>query len=163
MRLRVRKASQQPSATPPVRTTKAKRKHSEVEHTRSSGGAAMQKSDTGIFSTIKRFIRGNAVKVWELFHRYHFCIYNLYAGHCNEESVQFFIFLIFLFSFVKIFNDLKSAHFIQTRWSSVPLLRGAVWIVTLTVTWSHPPHPLGTCPAELTLELAEKVLPMEVS
>lgn len=63
MRLRVRKASQQPSVTPPARTTKAKRKHSEVERTRSSGGAAMQKSDTGIFSTIKRFIRGNAVKV----------------------------------------------------------------------------------------------------
>ncbi|XP_027029098.1 CTD small phosphatase-like protein 2-A [Tachysurus fulvidraco] len=64
MRLRVRKASQQPSSTPPpARTTKAKRKHSEVEHTRSSGGATMQKSDTGIFSTIKRFIRGNSVKV----------------------------------------------------------------------------------------------------
>uniref|UniRef100_A0A3B4C714 FCP1 homology domain-containing protein n=1 Tax=Pygocentrus nattereri TaxID=42514 RepID=A0A3B4C714_PYGNA len=63
MRLRVRKASQQLNPTPPVRTTKAKRKHSEVEHTRPSGGAKMQKSDTGIFSTIKRFIRGNAVKV----------------------------------------------------------------------------------------------------
>uniref|UniRef100_A0A8B9LFF2 FCP1 homology domain-containing protein n=1 Tax=Astyanax mexicanus TaxID=7994 RepID=A0A8B9LFF2_ASTMX len=63
MRLRVRKASQQPSPTQPARTTKAKRKHSEVEHTRPSGGARMQKSDTGIFSTIKRFIRGNAVKV----------------------------------------------------------------------------------------------------
>uniref|UniRef100_A0A4W4GBL7 FCP1 homology domain-containing protein n=1 Tax=Electrophorus electricus TaxID=8005 RepID=A0A4W4GBL7_ELEEL len=63
MRLRVRKASQQPSPSPPARTTKTKRKYSEVEHTRPSGGARMQKSDTGIFSTIKRFIRGNAVKV----------------------------------------------------------------------------------------------------
>ncbi|TSM52315.1 CTD small phosphatase-like protein 2-A [Bagarius yarrelli] len=62
MRLRVRKASQQPSTTPPARTTKAKRKHSEVERTRSSGGVAMQKSDSGIFSTIKRFIRGSSVK-----------------------------------------------------------------------------------------------------
>uniref|UniRef100_A0A8C2GDY9 CTD (carboxy-terminal domain, RNA polymerase II, polypeptide A) small phosphatase like 2a n=1 Tax=Cyprinus carpio TaxID=7962 RepID=A0A8C2GDY9_CYPCA len=63
MRLRVRKASQQRSATPSARTAKTKRKHSEVEHTLSAEDAKMQKRDTGIFSTIKRFIRGNAVKV----------------------------------------------------------------------------------------------------
>ncbi|XP_073687835.1 CTD small phosphatase-like protein 2-A [Garra rufa] len=63
MRLRVRKASQQRSATPSARTAKTKRKHSEVEHNLSPEDAKMQKRDTGIFSTIKRFIRGNAVKV----------------------------------------------------------------------------------------------------
>uniref|UniRef100_A0A671NHW4 CTD small phosphatase-like protein 2-A n=1 Tax=Sinocyclocheilus anshuiensis TaxID=1608454 RepID=A0A671NHW4_9TELE len=63
MRLRVRKASQQRSASPSARTAKTKRKHSEVEHALSSEDAKMQKRDTGIFSTIKRFIRGNAVKV----------------------------------------------------------------------------------------------------
>ncbi|XP_030621655.1 CTD small phosphatase-like protein 2-A isoform X2 [Chanos chanos] len=63
MRLRVRKASQQLNPSPPARTTQAKRKHSEVEPTLPSGRTRMQKSDTGIFSTIKRFIRGNAVKV----------------------------------------------------------------------------------------------------
>ncbi|RXN27675.1 S phase cyclin A-associated in the endoplasmic reticulum isoform X1 [Labeo rohita] len=63
MRLRVRKASQQRSATPSARTAKTKRKHSEVEHALSPEDAKMQKRDTGIFSTIKRFIRGNAVKV----------------------------------------------------------------------------------------------------
>ncbi|XP_028814419.1 CTD small phosphatase-like protein 2-A [Denticeps clupeoides] len=62
MRLRVRKASQQPSPTPTARTAQAKRKHSEVERS-PSGAARMQKNETGIFSTIKRFIRGNAVKV----------------------------------------------------------------------------------------------------
>ncbi|KAA0724266.1 CTD small phosphatase-like protein 2-A [Triplophysa tibetana] len=63
MRLRVRKASQQRSTTPSARTAKTKRKHSEVEHSLASEDAKMQKRDTGIFSTIKRFIRGNAVKV----------------------------------------------------------------------------------------------------
>lgn len=63
MRLRVRKASQLRSATPSARTAKTKRKLSEVEHTLPSEDGKMQKRDTGIFSTIKRFIRGNAVKV----------------------------------------------------------------------------------------------------
>uniref|UniRef100_H3CVI4 FCP1 homology domain-containing protein n=1 Tax=Tetraodon nigroviridis TaxID=99883 RepID=H3CVI4_TETNG len=58
MRLRMRKASQQPPnpslAGRPART---KRRHSEVEEdTAASGGR-------GLFSTIKKFIRGNAVKV----------------------------------------------------------------------------------------------------
>lgn len=67
MRLRVRKASQQRSTTPSARTAKTKRKHSEVEHSLPSEDAKMQKRDTGIFSTIKRFIRGNAVKVRSVF------------------------------------------------------------------------------------------------
>lgn len=61
MRLRMRKASQQPPnpslAGRPART---KRRHSEVEEdTAASGGR-------GLFSTIKKFIRGNAVKVTTL-------------------------------------------------------------------------------------------------
>ncbi|TRY97362.1 hypothetical protein DNTS_033005 [Danionella cerebrum] len=63
MRLRVRKASQQRNAIPSARTGKTKRKHSEVERTLSTEDGKMQKRETGIFSTIKRFIRGNAVKV----------------------------------------------------------------------------------------------------
>uniref|UniRef100_A0A8C7J431 CTD small phosphatase-like protein 2-A n=1 Tax=Oncorhynchus kisutch TaxID=8019 RepID=A0A8C7J431_ONCKI len=56
MRLRVRKASKQ--------TTQAKRKHCEVEPTAATRrGLRMQKNETGLFSTIKKFIRGNAVKM----------------------------------------------------------------------------------------------------
>lgn len=103
MRLRVRKASQQPSATPPARTTKAKRKHSEVEHTRSSGGAAMQKSDTGIFSTIKRFIRGNAVKVcYDCLNHCHLCICIQLICRSPEDGNCIGL-------LVKIFTRLKSA------------------------------------------------------
>ncbi|XP_071752772.1 CTD small phosphatase-like protein 2-A [Centroberyx gerrardi] len=63
MRLRVRKAPQQP---PPGRRThlsQAKRKHCEVEPSPARGRGKMQKNETGLFSTIKKFIRGNAVKV----------------------------------------------------------------------------------------------------
>ncbi|XP_048112562.1 CTD small phosphatase-like protein 2-A isoform X1 [Alosa alosa] len=67
MRLRVRKASQQPGPPPPPpkRSAQAKRKHSEVDHSvaPATAVARMQKNETGLFSTIKRFIRGNAVKV----------------------------------------------------------------------------------------------------
>ncbi|KAK5874048.1 hypothetical protein PBY51_019030 [Eleginops maclovinus] len=59
MRLRMRKASQQSNPSLESRPSRSKRKHSEVEEdppTPSSGGR-------GIFSTIKKFIRGNAVKV----------------------------------------------------------------------------------------------------
>ncbi|XP_028294936.1 CTD small phosphatase-like protein 2-B [Gouania willdenowi] len=57
MRLRMRKASQQPNPTLASRPSRTKRRHSEVEEedTPSSGGR-------GLFSTIKKFIRGNAVK-----------------------------------------------------------------------------------------------------
>uniref|UniRef100_A0A4W6CVF8 CTD small phosphatase like 2 n=1 Tax=Lates calcarifer TaxID=8187 RepID=A0A4W6CVF8_LATCA len=57
MRLRMRKASQQPNPSVASRPSRTKRRHSEVEEdTPTSGGR-------GIFSTIKKFIRGNAVKV----------------------------------------------------------------------------------------------------
>lgn len=59
MRLRMRKASQQSNPSLESRPSRTKRKHSEVEEdppTPTSGGR-------GIFSTIKKFIRGNAVKV----------------------------------------------------------------------------------------------------
>lgn len=57
MRLRMRKASQQPNPSLAARPSRTKRKHSEVEEdTPTSGGR-------GLFSTIKKFIRGNAVKV----------------------------------------------------------------------------------------------------
>ncbi|KAM9529213.1 CTD small phosphatase-like protein 2-A isoform 1-T2 [Salvelinus alpinus] len=75
MRLRVRKASQQPSTKPKPtpksspglpapRPAQAKRKHCEVEPTAvTRRGLRMQKNETGLFSTIKKFIRGNAVKM----------------------------------------------------------------------------------------------------
>uniref|UniRef100_A0A3Q2YTZ3 FCP1 homology domain-containing protein n=1 Tax=Hippocampus comes TaxID=109280 RepID=A0A3Q2YTZ3_HIPCM len=58
MRLRMRKeASQQPIPSLTTRPSRTKRRHSEVEEdTPTSGGR-------GLFSTIKKFIRGNAVKV----------------------------------------------------------------------------------------------------
>ncbi|KAM3870646.1 CTD small phosphatase-like protein 2-A [Diretmus argenteus] len=63
MRLRVRKAPQQP--TPGRRTllSQAKRKHCEVEPSTVRNPGKMQKNETGLLSTIKKFIRGNAVKV----------------------------------------------------------------------------------------------------
>lgn len=57
MSLRMRKASQQPNPPLSVRPSRTKRRHSEVEEdTPTSGGR-------GLFSTIKKLIRGNAVKV----------------------------------------------------------------------------------------------------
>lgn len=53
----MRKASQQPNPALASRPSRTKRRHSEVEEdTPTSGGR-------GLFSTIKKFIRGNAVKV----------------------------------------------------------------------------------------------------
>uniref|UniRef100_A0A8C9SK91 CTD small phosphatase like 2 n=1 Tax=Scleropages formosus TaxID=113540 RepID=A0A8C9SK91_SCLFO len=63
MRLRMRKASQQPSPAHAPRPSRTKRRHSEVEECTPTGGGRMEKSDTGLLSTIKKFIRGNAVKV----------------------------------------------------------------------------------------------------
>uniref|UniRef100_A0A3Q3FFG0 CTD small phosphatase-like protein 2-A n=1 Tax=Labrus bergylta TaxID=56723 RepID=A0A3Q3FFG0_9LABR len=63
MRLRVRKAPQQPNIGRPTHPSKAKRKHCEVEPSPVKGRGKMQKNETGLFSTIKKFIRGNAVKV----------------------------------------------------------------------------------------------------
>uniref|UniRef100_A0A3Q0R5R9 CTD small phosphatase like 2 n=1 Tax=Amphilophus citrinellus TaxID=61819 RepID=A0A3Q0R5R9_AMPCI len=55
MRLRMRKASQQPNPTLASRPSRTKRRHSEVEEDTPTTGR-------GLFSTIKKFIRGNAVK-----------------------------------------------------------------------------------------------------
>ncbi|KAM4593948.1 CTD small phosphatase-like protein 2-B [Odontesthes bonariensis] len=57
MRLRMRKASQQPNPTLANRTSRTKRRHSEVEEDPPASGGR------GLFSTIKKFIRGNAVKL----------------------------------------------------------------------------------------------------
>lgn len=57
----MRKASQQPNPSLASRPSRTKRRHSEVEEdTPTSGGR-------GLFSTIKKFIRGNAVKVMTFF------------------------------------------------------------------------------------------------
>uniref|UniRef100_M3ZZ58 CTD (carboxy-terminal domain, RNA polymerase II, polypeptide A) small phosphatase like 2b n=4 Tax=Poeciliinae TaxID=586240 RepID=M3ZZ58_XIPMA len=64
MRLRVRKAPQHPSKGHRTLPYQAKRKHSEVEPSSPvSGRGKMQKNESGLLSTIKKFIRGNAVKV----------------------------------------------------------------------------------------------------
>lgn len=63
MRLRVRKAPQQPVSGRRNRPSQAKRKHCEVEPSPARRRGKMQKNETGLFSTIKKFIRGNAVKV----------------------------------------------------------------------------------------------------
>uniref|UniRef100_A0A7N8YCQ7 CTD (carboxy-terminal domain, RNA polymerase II, polypeptide A) small phosphatase like 2a n=1 Tax=Mastacembelus armatus TaxID=205130 RepID=A0A7N8YCQ7_9TELE len=63
MRLRVRKAPQQPNRGHRNHLSPAKRKHCEVEPSPVRGRGKMQKNETGLFSTIKKFIRGNAVKV----------------------------------------------------------------------------------------------------
>uniref|UniRef100_A0A665WPC7 FCP1 homology domain-containing protein n=1 Tax=Echeneis naucrates TaxID=173247 RepID=A0A665WPC7_ECHNA len=57
MRLRMRKASQQPNPSVASRPSRTKRRHSEVEEDTPTSGRR------GLFSTIKKFIRGNAVKV----------------------------------------------------------------------------------------------------
>ncbi|NXC29409.1 CTSL2 protein, partial [Xiphorhynchus elegans] len=62
MRLRTRKASQQPNQLHPQRAPRAKRKHSEVEETLPGGGGKPQKNDTGLLSSIKKFIKGSTPK-----------------------------------------------------------------------------------------------------
>uniref|UniRef100_A0A3Q3QFI2 FCP1 homology domain-containing protein n=1 Tax=Monopterus albus TaxID=43700 RepID=A0A3Q3QFI2_MONAL len=63
MRLRVRKAPQQPNVGRRTHPSQSKRKHCKVEPSPVRGRGKMQKNETGLFSTIKKFIRGNAVKV----------------------------------------------------------------------------------------------------
>uniref|UniRef100_H3ART2 CTD small phosphatase like 2 n=1 Tax=Latimeria chalumnae TaxID=7897 RepID=H3ART2_LATCH len=62
MRLRTRKASQQSSPAHSQRASRTKRKHSDVDDDAPAGGEA-QKSETGLLSSIKKFIRGSAPKV----------------------------------------------------------------------------------------------------
>ncbi|KAI3371205.1 hypothetical protein L3Q82_023830 [Scortum barcoo] len=63
MRLRVRKAPQQPNLGCRTHPSQAKRKHCDVEPSPVRGRGKMQKNETGLLSTIKKFIRGNAVKM----------------------------------------------------------------------------------------------------
>lgn len=63
MRLRVRKAPQQPTLGRRSHLSQAKRKHCEVAPSPVRRRGKMQKNETGLLSTIKKFIRGNAVKV----------------------------------------------------------------------------------------------------
>nr|XP_040018104.1 CTD small phosphatase-like protein 2-A isoform X2 [Gasterosteus aculeatus aculeatus] len=63
MKLRVRKAPQQPNFGRRIQPSQAKRKHREVEPSPVRRRGKMQKTETGLFSTIKKLIRGNAVKV----------------------------------------------------------------------------------------------------
>uniref|UniRef100_A0A3Q2T3I3 CTD (carboxy-terminal domain, RNA polymerase II, polypeptide A) small phosphatase like 2b n=1 Tax=Fundulus heteroclitus TaxID=8078 RepID=A0A3Q2T3I3_FUNHE len=63
MRLRVRKAPQQLNKGHRTHPAPAKRKHQEVEPSPARGRSKMQKNESGLLSTIKKFIRGNAVKV----------------------------------------------------------------------------------------------------
>ncbi|XP_039629055.1 CTD small phosphatase-like protein 2 [Polypterus senegalus] len=60
MRLRMRKASQQSAPVNVQRTPRTKRKHSEVEECVQVTGGKPQKNETGLLSSIKKLIRGNA-------------------------------------------------------------------------------------------------------
>ncbi|NXG66040.1 CTSL2 protein, partial [Hemiprocne comata] len=62
MRLRTRKASQQAHPIHTQRALRAKRKRSEVEESLPGGGGKPQKNETGLLSSIKKFIKGNTPK-----------------------------------------------------------------------------------------------------
>ncbi|NXF91970.1 CTSL2 protein, partial [Psilopogon haemacephalus] len=62
MRLRTRKASQQSNQIHTQRAVRAKRKHLEVEETLPVGGGKPQKNETGLLSSIKKFIKGSTPK-----------------------------------------------------------------------------------------------------
>uniref|UniRef100_A0A8C4UQC0 CTD small phosphatase like 2 n=1 Tax=Falco tinnunculus TaxID=100819 RepID=A0A8C4UQC0_FALTI len=62
MRLRTRKASQQSNQIHTQRAPRAKRKHSEVEESLPVGGGKPQKNETGLLSSIKKFIKGSTPK-----------------------------------------------------------------------------------------------------
>ncbi|NXR17423.1 CTSL2 protein, partial [Cinclus mexicanus] len=62
MRLRTRKASQQSNQLHTQRALRAKRKHSEVEEPLPGGGGKPPKNDTGLLSSIKKFIKGSTPK-----------------------------------------------------------------------------------------------------
>uniref|UniRef100_A0A3B3ZTH6 FCP1 homology domain-containing protein n=1 Tax=Periophthalmus magnuspinnatus TaxID=409849 RepID=A0A3B3ZTH6_9GOBI len=63
MRLRVRKAPQQPNLGLRSHLPQGKRKRCAVEPSPVRNRGKMQKNETGLLSTIKKFIRGNAVKM----------------------------------------------------------------------------------------------------
>lgn len=63
MRLRTRKASQQSNQIQTQRTARAKRKYSDVDDSLPSGGEKPLKNETGLLSSIKKFIKGSTPKV----------------------------------------------------------------------------------------------------
>lgn len=64
----MRKAPQQPSPGRRGHPAQGKRKRCEVSPSPARGRGRMQKNETGLLSTIKKFIRGNAVKVgWRFY------------------------------------------------------------------------------------------------
>lgn len=63
MRLRTRKASQQSNQNHTQRALRVKRKYSEVEESLPVGGGKPQKNETGLLSSIKKFIKGSTTKV----------------------------------------------------------------------------------------------------
>ena len=66
MRLRTRKASQQSNQIQTQSTARAKRKYSEVDDNLPSGGEKPPKNETGLLSSIKKFIKGSTPKVMVL-------------------------------------------------------------------------------------------------
>ncbi|XP_056356220.1 CTD small phosphatase-like protein 2 isoform X2 [Oenanthe melanoleuca] len=62
MRLRSRKAAQQSHQLHTPRALRAKRKHSELEEPLPGGGGRPPKNDTGLLSSIKKFIKGSTPK-----------------------------------------------------------------------------------------------------
>lgn len=85
MKLRVRKAPQQPNVGHRTHPSQAKRKHCEVEPSPVRGRGKMQKNETGLLSTIKKFIRGNAVKVGTAFLFCFMCFF-LIVRHKNTRT-----------------------------------------------------------------------------
>lgn len=63
MRLRTRKASQQSNPIQTQRTARAKRKYSEVDDSLPVGGEKPPKNESGLLSSIKKFIKGSTPKV----------------------------------------------------------------------------------------------------
>lgn len=63
MRLRTRKASQQSNQNHTQRALRVKRKYSDVEENITVGGGKLQKNETGLLSSIKKFIKGSTPKV----------------------------------------------------------------------------------------------------
>lgn len=116
MRLRVRKAPQQPNPGRRTHPSQAKRKHCEVEPSPVRGRGKMQKNETGLFSTIKKFIRGNAVKV---------------GLHLESQ-------LLFSLCYNLILHC-RNTHFILCRIKAVPRLHFVL------IMWNGDSHIIGRC------------------
>lgn len=88
----MRKASQQqPDPSLASRPSRTKRRHSEVEEDAPTGGGR------GLFSTIKKFIRGNAVKVKALLDRPRGFLAGEtdgYVAHCKKKRTLLLLLLL---------------------------------------------------------------------